>query len=107
VWRVRWRARASGPACTASSSLAAKAWIGGTIPPSAQASRVPVGQVSKLVNDKVELAQRDLFDWLHHLCVITEVEDDTHLKHIMNLYAKAPYLTRQLSKEFSSVIPRK
>lgn len=38
-------------------------------------------QVSKLVYDEVELAEGDLFARLHLLCVVIEIEDDTHLKH--------------------------
>ena len=42
---------------------------------------------------------------MHLLRVIAEVEvDDTHLEHNMNLYAKGPYLVRQLSKELAPAI---
>jgi hypothetical protein len=34
-----------------------------------------------LIDDEVEVAEGDLFVWLHLLCVITKVEDNAHLKH--------------------------
>jgi hypothetical protein len=58
-----------------------------------------------LVSDGVELAEGDLLAWPHFFWFITEVEDDSHLKHNIILYAKGPYLARQLLDYLAPAIP--
>jgi hypothetical protein len=61
-------------------------------------------QVPKLVGDEVELAEGDLLARLHFFWFIAEVEDNSHLKHNISLYAKGPYLVRKLSDCFAPAI---
>jgi hypothetical protein len=57
-----------------------------------------------LVSDEVELAEGDLLARLHFFWFIAEVEDNSHLKHSISLYAKGPYLARKLSNCFAPAI---
>jgi hypothetical protein len=61
-------------------------------------------QVPKLVSNEVELDEGNLLAWLLLFRFIAEVEDDSHLKHTICLYAKGPYLARQLSNCFTLAI---
>ena len=51
-------------------------------------------QVPKLVSDEVEAVEGDHLTQLHPLCSIVDVDDDSYLKHDINLNTKGPYLTR-------------
>jgi hypothetical protein len=51
-------------------------------------------QVSKLVSDEVKATEGDLLAWLHPLHGVIKVDDDSYLKHDINLNAKGPYLVR-------------
>jgi hypothetical protein len=62
-------------------------------------------QVPKLVSDEVEAAEGDILARLHPLCCVVEVDDDSHLKHDINLNTKGPYLARQLSDCLASAMP--
>ena len=61
-------------------------------------------QVPELIADGVEAVEGDLLAWLHHLHGVVDIDDDSHLKHNVNLYAKGPYLARQLSDCFAPAI---
>ena len=61
-------------------------------------------QVPELVGDEVELAEGDLLAQLLLFWFITEVEDDSHLKHKISLNANGPYLARQPSDCFALAI---
>ena len=52
--------------------------------------RVPKAQVLELIGDEVELAEDDLLAWLLLLWFVTDVEDDSYLKHKISLNAKGP-----------------
>jgi hypothetical protein len=62
-------------------------------------------QVPKLVGDEVEAAEGDLLTWQHSSRVIINADNDSHLKHDINLNAKGPYLARQLSDCLALAIP--
>ena len=62
-------------------------------------------QVPELVGDEVELAEGDLLAQLLLFWFITEVEDDSHLKHKISLNAKGPYLVHQLSDYLAPTMP--
>ena len=47
-------------------------------------------QVPKLVGDEVEAAEGDLLARLHPFHSVVDVDDDSHLKHDINLNAKRP-----------------
>jgi hypothetical protein len=55
-------------------------------------------QVPELVGDEVELAKGDPLAQLLLLRFVTNVEDNSHLKHKVSLNAEGPYLARQLSE---------
>jgi hypothetical protein len=61
-------------------------------------------QVPELVGDEVELAEGDPLARLLLFWFITDVEDDSHLKHKISLNTKGPYLARQLSNCFAPAI---
>ena len=61
-------------------------------------------QVPELVGDEIELSEGDLLARLHFFWFVTEVEDNSHLKHNISLYVKDPYLARKLSDCFASAI---
>jgi hypothetical protein len=66
--------------------------------------RIQKAQVPELVNDEVKLSKgdplaRQLLFWF-----VADVEDDSYLKHKISLNTKGPYLIRQLSYCFASVI---
>ena len=63
-------------------------------------------QVPELIADGVEAVEGDLLAWLHPLHGVIDVDDDSHLKHDINLNAKGPYLTRQLSDCLALAMPR-
>jgi hypothetical protein len=48
-------------------------------------------QVPKLVSEEVEAAEGDLLARLHPPRGIVDIDDDSHLKHDINLNAKGPY----------------
>ena len=62
-------------------------------------------QVPKLVDDEVKATEGDLLAWLHPLYDIIDVDDDSHLKHDINLNTKGPYLARQLSDCLALAMP--
>jgi hypothetical protein len=62
-------------------------------------------QVPKLVSDEVKVAEGDLLAQLHPLCGVIDVDDDSHLKHDINLNAKGPYLACQLLDCLAPTIP--
>jgi hypothetical protein len=62
-------------------------------------------QVPKLVSDEVKVAEGDLLTQLHPLCGVVDVDDDSHLKHDINLNAKGPYLACQLSDYLAPAMP--
>ena len=62
-------------------------------------------QVPKLVNDEADAAKGDLLARLHPLCSIIVVDDDSYLKHDINLNAKGPFLAHQLSDHLASAMP--
>jgi hypothetical protein len=62
-------------------------------------------QVPKLVGDEVEVTEGDLLSRLHPLRVIVDVDDDSHLKHDINLNVKGPCLARQLSDCLALAMP--
>ena len=62
-------------------------------------------QVPKLVGDEVEAIEGDLLTWLHPLYVVIDVDDDSHLKHNINLNMKGPYLAHQLSNYLALAMP--
>ena len=61
-------------------------------------------QVPELIGDEVELVEGDLLIRLHLLHVVAKVEVNSHPKHNTNLYAKRPYLARQLSEDLALAI---
>jgi hypothetical protein len=62
-------------------------------------------QVPKLVNDEVEAVEGDLLARLHPFHGVIDVDDDSHLKHDINLNAKGPYLVCQLSDYLAPAMP--
>jgi hypothetical protein len=62
-------------------------------------------QVPKLVSDEVEASKGDLLAQLHPVRAIINVDDDSHLKHDINLNVKGPYLARQLSDCLAPAMP--
>ena len=62
-------------------------------------------QVPELIADGVEAVEGDLLAWLHPLHGVIDVDDDSHLKHDINLNAKGPYLACQLSDCLSLAMP--
>jgi hypothetical protein len=62
-------------------------------------------QVPKLVGDEVEAIEGDLLAQLHPFRGVIDVDDDSHLKHDINLNAKDPYLARQLSDYLALAMP--
>ena len=62
-------------------------------------------QVPKLVGDEVEATEGDLLTRLHPFHSVSNVDDDSHLKHDINLNTKGPYLVRQLSDYLAPAMP--
>jgi hypothetical protein len=62
-------------------------------------------QIPKPIGNEVQVAEGDLLSWLHLLHNIVDVDDDSHLKHNVNLYVKGPYLVRQVSDYLASAMP--
>jgi hypothetical protein len=61
-------------------------------------------QVLELIGDEVELVEGDPFAPLLLLWLVTDVEDDSHLKHKISLNTKGPYLAHQLLDCFAPAI---
>ena len=55
--------------------------------------------------DEVQVTEGDPPVWMYLLLTIVEVEDDSHLKHNINLYMKGPYLAHQLSDDLAPAMP--
>jgi hypothetical protein len=62
-------------------------------------------QISETIGDEVKFADGDLAR-LDSFQLIAKVEDDSHLKHKLDLYTKGAYLARQLSELFAPAILR-
>ena len=62
-------------------------------------------QVPKLVSNEVQAAEGDLLAWLHLLCGVVDVDDDSHLKYNVNLNMKGRYLACQLSDYLAPALP--
>ena len=62
-------------------------------------------QVPKPVGDEVHAIECDPLIQLHLLRGTIDVDDDSHLKHNVNLNVKGPYLARQLSYYLALVMP--
>ena len=62
-------------------------------------------QVPKLVGDEVEATKCDLLTQLHPLRGVINVDDDSHLKHDINLNTKGPYLAHQLLDYLALAVP--
>ena len=62
-------------------------------------------QILGPVSYEVKAAEGDLLAQLHLLHGIIDVDDDSHLKHNINLYAKGPYLARQLLDYLAPAMP--
>jgi hypothetical protein len=62
-------------------------------------------QVPKLISDEVQATEGDLLAWLHLLCGFVDVDDDSHLKHNINLNTKGPYLACQLLDYLALAMP--
>jgi hypothetical protein len=58
-----------------------------------------------LVGVEVELAKGNLLARLHFFWFIAEVEDNSHLKHDISLYAKGPYLVHKLLDYLALAMP--
>lgn len=76
-----WWARVSGPPSTASSILATNMQTGVVAPPPAHAVWYLAAQVPELVGDEVQVPKGDLVAQLHLFHVISDLEDEAHLKH--------------------------
>jgi hypothetical protein len=63
-------------------------------------------QVPKSIGDEVQTTEGDPLTRLHLLCITVDVDDDSHLKHNVNLNTKGPYLVCQLSDYFAQAMPR-
>ena len=62
-------------------------------------------QILEPVSYEVKAAEGDLLAQLHLLHGIIDVDDDSHLKHDINLNTKGPYLERQLSDCLALAMP--
>jgi hypothetical protein len=61
-------------------------------------------QAPELIGDEVELTEGDPLARLLLLWFVTDVEDDSHLKHKISLNAKGPHLERQQLDCFAPAI---
>jgi hypothetical protein len=62
-------------------------------------------QVPELVGDEVELVEGDPLARLLLLWFVADVEDDSHLKHMISINVEGPYLSCQLSNYLALAMP--
>jgi len=62
-------------------------------------------QVPKLIGDEVQAIEGDPLAQLHLFLGVVDVDDDSHLKHNINLNTKGLYLVCQLSNCLASAMP--